>query len=163
MRTPKRSALVATSLLLAMCLGRAEAADKLTSLESTSTCRKKAWLFTEQRVLGHFASLANRNGTRGLPEYISGLEAAHQAEPYSLKTVDGRVIHGRKVGFSGEKSPVAVLVASGNVATADSMLRRLEPLVKATGYDFYFLDYRGYGRSKASYPSLQAWFQDFVA
>jgi hypothetical protein len=161
---PSIPAFVAASLLLATTATQAARADDdLTPLERTSTCRKRAWFLTEQRLLAGWGWAAGTNGTDGLPAYIAALEASKQVQPYSLTTTDGRVLRGRKASFSDGKSDVAVIIASGNVATADFMIRRLEPLLRATRHDFYFIDYRGYGRSQDSHPSLQAFIQDFVS
>jgi hypothetical protein len=165
MNKPSIPAFVAVSVLLAAAVAQPVHADgEPTSLESAYTCKPRLWgRLTEQGMLAGWAWLAETNGTEDLPDYIATLEAAKHVQPYSLKTVDGRVLQGRKASFADEQPAVAVLVASGNVATADSMLRRLEPLLKATRYDFYFVDYRGFGRSDDGYPSLQALIQDFVS
>jgi hypothetical protein len=141
----------------------AEAKPKRTPEESIVSCRKDAWYFTEERILGSWAWLAGGHNTNELKGYISELEKTKNITDYSLSTADGRTLKGRLVRFSAGAPSTAVLIASGNLAIADFMLRRLETVLRAVQYDYYFIDYRGYGRSSDAIPSIHSFIQDFVA
>jgi pimeloyl-ACP methyl ester carboxylesterase len=133
--------------------------------EPSPVCRRHAqFLGTEQQVLRYWAYLAGGNLSKELRAHITDLERTRNIQPYVLISFDKQVVHGLKASFAdpATSSSVAVLIASGNVATAEFMFARLEPVVQATQHDYYFLDYRGYGRSKDRAPSIRASIQDLV-
>lgn len=154
---------VALLLLPASAAWPAKQDANLTELEKSITCRRHARFFlTERSVLNNWAAGASGNETRKIRSRVLALENARSAQRFSFVSEDGRKIRGWKVGFADQKPTGAVLVASGNFATAALMLSILEPVARAARHDYYFLDYRGYGLSQDASPSIQAFVRDFV-
>jgi esterase/lipase len=136
-----------------------------TSIEKAVTCRRSAFFFTEKRVLSWWAEDANEASTKLNNEFKNRLKALEELgylETFSLTMSDGRVIGGRRLRFSTSPSATAVIVASGNVSTADMLTLTMEAVARAAGYDFYFVDYRGYGLSKNAIGSLSALTSDLI-
>jgi Serine aminopeptidase, S33 len=134
-----------------------------TELESTAICNRKAWIFTEKGILNSWAKTANKNTSPKTRDSLSDLETGGISSPYQIYSSDGRLIAGRKLGYSKIKPNTAVLVAAGNISTADTMAMTMLPVIRATGYDFYFVDYRGYGMSQPANPSFKAFISDMSA
>ncbi len=158
--TKARASLIAVVISLAPVLGIAQ--TQRTEVESAVTCRHRAWFFTEDRLLRVWAWTAEGHNTNTLENYIETLRAERIVEPIMIPTRDGRRLVGWRFGHSGASSNVAVMVGFGNVATADIMVARLESVARHLPYDFFLLDYRGYGRSVPGFPSFQAFVQDQV-
>ena len=160
---------IQTALAVALLLPQASVAwpakqdANLTELEKSITCRRHArFFFTERKVLKNWAKGASGNETKKMRAHVSDLERARYAQRFSFDSEDGRKIRGWKVGLADQKPAIAVLVASGNFATAAQMVSILEPVTREARHTYYFLDYRGYGLSQDASPSIQAFVRDFI-
>jgi hypothetical protein len=119
-----------------------------TPIEQRVSCLRRALFFKEPRVLRLWAWLAEGHNNKKLETYIHGLQAESALEAAAVSTRDGRELRGWRLSAPHVESKTAVLVVLGNVATADIMVQRLEPLTHQLNHDFFIFDYRGYARSK---------------
>ena len=149
--------------LLALCAHSIAslAQDQRSAREQVVSCRKNAWVFTEHRVLGGWAWAANGKNTEDLAAHIDKFKREDLVADYSIRVGDNRVLEGRRLSFSKERPKVAVLVVPGNLALADTMIIRMLPIAHEVRHDYFFVDYRGYGRSPG-FPSLRALIDDQV-
>ena len=111
-------------------------------------------------MLRSWAWIAEGHNDPKLEAYIQQMQDAGALEPVTVATGDGRPLQGWRLSAPGAISKTAVLVGVGNVATADLVVQRLEPLTRKISFDFFVLDYRGYARSKPGYPAVRAFVQD---
>lgn len=159
---------VASIAAVALAGGAAASASDLplepTPLELVTTCAKSSWFTSERGTLSKWAEAADGNITSEEVSAREQLEVRGMLTTYRFTTDDKRTLGGfRLTRNSGPQGDTAVLVAGGNVATAEAMAVHFAALAEAVPHHYYFVDYRGYGRSKPAIPSFAAFMADFAA
>lgn len=82
------------------------------------------------------------------------------AESITHRARDGHVLAGYRVTRPDRAVTASVLVVQGNAQLVSSLIKPIRALVDS-GVEVLMYDYRGYGNSKGSDPSLQAIVEDF--
>ncbi|MBK5722853.1 alpha/beta fold hydrolase [Dysgonomonas sp. Marseille-P4677] len=78
-------------------------------------------------------------------------------EEIDIKADDGTILNG--LLFKTEKSKGLIFYLHGNAGALDSW-GQIAPIYTALGYDIFFLDYRGFGKSQGSINSQSQLFSD---
>jgi pimeloyl-ACP methyl ester carboxylesterase len=119
-----------------------------------------SWFFGERRLLSAWAWLANGKNTKTLEKSLTDFQSRGLIAPLEVLAGDGRMLRGWRI--RGISSTSAVLIAFGNLTTADYMTDRLLPLAQRIQSDIIIIDFRGYGRSVPGKGSFRALVQDEV-